>query len=156
MKHIYSTIFYSLFLILLPCQEIASQVLSFPEALGFGRYATGGRKGTVYRVTNLNDSGSGSFRDAVSSSNRIVVFDVSGYINLKTAVSVSSNITIAGQTAPGEGIGFRGGKISCGKQQNIIIRHIRIRPGDETASNNDVAINLYNARHVIKIGSAHV
>ncbi len=126
-----------------------AQTLAFPGALGYGAKATGGRSGTVYHVTSLNDDGSGSFRDAVSSPNRIIVFDVSGYIALKSAVSVKSNITIAGQTAPGEGIGFRGGKISCGKSSNIIIRHIRIRPGSETASDEDVAINLYNARNII-------
>ncbi len=123
--------------------------LAFPGALGFGANATGGRAGSVYHVTNLNDSGEGSFREAVSKGNRIVVFDVGGYIKLKSAVSMASNLTIAGQTAPGEGIGFRGGKISMGKQQNIIIRHIRVRPGSETASNKDVGINLYNARNVI-------
>lgn len=127
----------------------AGAVVSFPGALGFGNGATGGRGGTVYHVTNLDDAGAGSFRDAVSKSNRIVVFDVGGYITLKTAVSMASNLTIAGQTAPGEGIGFRGGKLSMGKQSNIIIRHIRIRPGSEVASNEDVAINLYNAHNVI-------
>ena len=86
--------------------------IAFPGAQGFGKNATGGRAGTVVHVTNLNDAGAGSFRDAVSASNRIVVFDVGGYIQLATAVSVKSNITIAGQTAPGGGIGFRGGEIS--------------------------------------------
>lgn len=123
--------------------------LAFPEALGFGANATGGRNGSVYHVTNLNDSGEGSFRDAVSKSNRIVVFDVGGYIQLKSAVSIASDITIAGQTAPGEGIGFRGGKLSMGKQKNVIVRYIRIRPGSETASTKDVGINLYNARNVV-------
>lgn len=126
-----------------------AQALAFPGAVGFGKNVTGGRGGTVYHVTNLNDAGPGSFRDAVSASNRIVVFDVSGYITLKTAVSAKSNLTIAGQTAPGEGIGFRGGKISFGKQSNIIIRYIRVRPGSEVASTGDVGINLYDARDVI-------
>lgn len=129
--------------------SISAQTLAFPEAVGNGRYVTGGRAGTVYHVTNLNDSGTGSFRDAVSSSNRIIVFDVGGYVKLLTAVTVKSNITVAGQTAPGGGIGFRGGKISCGKSSNIIFRHIRIRPGSEVASNEDVAINLYNAKNII-------
>src|SRR6185295_20378142 len=76
-----------------------SQTPSFPGALGFGSGATGGRNGTVVHVTNLNDSGPGSFRDAVSSGNRTVVFDVGGYISLSSAVSCQGNITIAGQTA---------------------------------------------------------
>lgn len=127
----------------------ADALPSFPGAVGYGAHATGGRKGAVYHVTNLNDSGTGSFRDAVSASNRIIVFDVSGYINLLTAVSCKSNLTIAGQTAPGEGIGFRGGEISFANQQNIICRHIRIIPGSETASTSDDALSLYRARNVI-------
>ncbi|MDD4993601.1 MAG: T9SS type A sorting domain-containing protein [Paludibacter sp.] len=127
----------------------AAMLPSFPGAVGYGAHATGGRKGSVYHVTNLNDSGTGSFRDAVSASNRIVVFDVSGYITLLTAVSAKSNLTIAGQTAPGEGIGFKGGEISFANQQNIICRHIRIVPGSETASTGDDALSLYLARNVI-------
>ncbi len=122
---------------------------AFPEALGFGAEVTGGRGGTVYHVTNLDDSGTGSFRDAVSASNRIVVFDVSGIINLKTAVSIKSNITIAGQTAPGEGIAIHGGKLSTGKQSNIIIRYLRIRPGENTASQKDDGLNLYDSKNII-------
>src|SRR4029078_12753871 len=82
--------------------------IAFPGAQGFGKNAPAPRNnGTVYHVTNLNDTGSGSFRDAVSAANRFVVFDVGGYIQLVTAVSVKSNITIAGQTAPVGGTGFR-------------------------------------------------
>lgn len=126
-----------------------AQTSAFPGALGFGAQATGGRAGTVYHVTNLSDNGTGSFRDAVSSPGRIIVFDVSGYITLKTAVSAKSNLTIAGQTAPGEGIGFRGGEISFANSSNIICRHIRIRPGSETASTDDDALSLYCAKNVI-------
>ena len=131
------------------CIEASAEPLAFPEALGFGANVTGGRAGTVYHVTNLNDSGEGSFRDAVSQGNRIVVFDVGGIINIKTAVSIKSNITIAGQTAPGEGIAIHGGKLSTGKQSNIIIRYLRIRPGENTASTKDDALNLYDAKNVI-------
>ncbi len=127
----------------------AADVIAFPGAQGFGKYATGGRSGKVYHVTNLNDSGTGSFRDAVSSPNRIVVFDVGGYINLKTAVQVKSNITIAGQTAPGDGIGIAGGKVSCGSQSNIIIRHLRMRPGSNTASQKDDGLNMLKAENCI-------
>ena len=132
---------------LLPVNTIAQ--IAFPGALGFGANATGGRGGTVYHVTTLADAGTGSFRDAVSSSNRIVVFDVGGYITLATAVSVKSNITIAGQTAPGGGIGFRGGEISFANSTNIICRYIRIRPGSETASTTDDALSFYRATNVI-------
>jgi hypothetical protein len=131
------------------CIEASAEPLAFPEALGFGANVTGGRAGTVYHVTNLNDDGAGSFRDAVSQGNRIVVFDVGGIINIKTAVSIKSNITIAGQTAPGEGIAIHGGKLSTGKQNNIIIRYLRIRPGENTASTKDDALNLYDAKNVI-------
>jgi hypothetical protein len=128
----------------------AEALTSFPGAVGYGSHAIGGRKGTVYHVTNLDDSGTGSFRDAVSASNRIIVFDVSGYIALKTAVSCKSNLTIAGQTAPGAGIGFKGGEISFASQQNIICRHIRMVPGSETTDPvNDDALSLYLARNVI-------
>jgi len=131
------------------CLGTANAIVSFPGAIGFGNAATGGRGGTVYHVTTLADAGTGSFRDAVSSANRIVVFDVSGWITLTTAVSIKSNITIAGQTAPGSGIGFRGGELSCAGQSNIIMRYIRIVPGSETASTTDDALSLYNAHNVI-------
>ena len=122
--------------------------LAFPEAQGFGRHATGGRDGKVVHVTNLNDSGAGSFRDAVSQSNRIVVFDVGGYVALKTAVSAKSNLTIAGQSAPGDGIAFRGGEISFAESSNIIARYLRIRPGSDTESTDDDALSLYRAQNV--------
>lgn len=122
---------------------------AFPGALGFGANATGGRKGSVYHVTNLNDSGTGSFRDAVSSPNRIVVFDVCGNIDIKTAIQVKSNITIAGQTAPGGGVAIEGGKISCGSQSNIIIRHLRMRPGKNTAKREDDGLNMYRSKNCI-------
>jgi len=102
---------------------------AFPGAEGFGALATGGRGGTVYHVTNLNDAGPGSFRDAVSQPNRIVVFDVGGVIKIGKEIETSSNLTIAGQTAPGEGICIYGNGVSLGGQSNIIIRYMRFRQG---------------------------
>ena len=117
----------------------AGRLVAFPGAVGGGKYATGGRGGQVYHVTNLNDSGEGSFRDAVSKSNRIVVFDVGGTIELKSAVSAVSNITIAGQTAPGGGgITLKNYKMAFGGD-NIICRYLSSRPGpyNATSSGND-------------------
>jgi hypothetical protein len=107
-----------------------SQQLAFPGAEGFGRYASGGRGGTVYHVTNLDDSGPGSFRDAVSQPNRTVVFDTAGVINLVERVVIQKNITIAGQTAPGGGITLYGNGIALTSSSgNNIIRYIRVRMG---------------------------
>lgn len=102
-----------------------AQQPAFPGAEGFGMYATGGREGTVYHVTNLSDSGKGSFRDAVSKSNRIIVFDVGGVIKIKDKIAAASKITIAGQTAPGEGIVVYGNGISF--SDSSIIRYMRFR-----------------------------
>ena len=117
-----------------------AQQLAFPGALGFGAYATGGRGGTVYHVTTLADSGTGSFRDAVSQGGRIIVFDVGGYINLASAVSASSNLTIAGQTAPGGGIGLMGAELSFYGQTNIICRNLRVRQGGSSTSQSGINI----------------
>ena len=102
---------------------------AFPGAEGFGAAATGGRGGTVYHVTNLNDSGPGSFRDAVAKPGRTVVFDVGGVIKLDSDVDVSNNITIAGQTAPGEGICLYGNQVGFSDHNNVIVRYIRFRQG---------------------------
>ncbi|HEX2860286.1 MAG TPA: hypothetical protein VHN79_01545, partial [Lacunisphaera sp.] len=102
---------------------------AFPGAEGFGANATGGRGGTVYVVTNLNDSGAGSFRDAVSQPNRTVVFAVGGIIKISSRVVVRNNITIAGQTAPGDGITIYGNGVSFSNADNTICRYIRFRQG---------------------------
>lgn len=113
------------------------QLLAFPGAVGFGRYTTGGRGGEIYHVTNLNDSGAGSLRDAVSKSNRIIVFDVCGVINLKSTLIFKSNITLLGQTAPGEGIQVYGNRVSFSNAHNIIVRHMRFRMGVSGDSGKD-------------------
>ena len=115
------------------------EVLAFPGAEGFGRYATGGRGGEIYRVTNLNDDGEGSFRDAVSKSDRIIVFDVAGIINLKSTLIFSKNLTIAGQTAPGDGIVLYGNRVSFTDADNLICRHLRIRMGIKGSDGKDAA-----------------
>lgn len=112
----------------------SAQIPAFPGAVGHGQFATGGRSGAVYRVTTLADSGAGSFRTAVSSPNRIIIFDVGGYITLSSEVAMANNLTIAGQTAPGGGVAIRGAEVSTGSSTNLIIRHVRFRPGSSADS----------------------
>ena len=111
-----------------------AQAPAFPGAEGHGRYVTGGRGGKVVHVTNLNDSGTGSFREAVKSSKRIIVFDVAGVIALKSDLKFADNITILGQTAPSPGITLRYYTVQPGS--NNIIRFLRIRRGQEKSIND--------------------
>lgn len=110
---------------------IAQELPAFPGAEGFGMYSTGGRGGKVIEVTNLNDDGPGSFRDAVMLPYpRIVIFMVSGTIELKSELVITSPyLTIAGQTAPGDGICLKNYPLDISNTHDIIIRSIRIRPG---------------------------
>src|SRR5262249_35082619 len=107
----------------------SSPPIAFPGAEGFGALATGGNGGEVYHVTNLDDSGPGTFRDAVSHPNRTIVFNVGGTIHLESNVIASSDLTILGQTAPGDGITLYGRSISFSGCTNIIVRYLRIREG---------------------------
>lgn len=111
-----------------------AQAPAFPGAEGHGRYVTGGRGGKVVHVTNLNDSGTGSFREAVKSGKRIIVFDVAGVIALKSDLKIADNITILGQTAPSPGITLRYYTVQPGS--NNIIRFLRIRRGQEKNIND--------------------
>ena len=107
-----------------------AQTIAFPGAEGFGKYAIGARAGgSVYHVTNLNDDGAGSLRDAVSEPNRIVVFDVAGVIRINSRMIVAGNIYLAGQTAPGEGITVYGNGWSFSGANNTICRYMKIRMG---------------------------
>ena len=121
------------------------QVPAFPGAEGHGRYVTGGRGGQVIHVTNLNDSGSGSLRNAVSgSSKKIVVFDVAGVIALKSNLNIGANTTILGQTAPAPGITLRYYTVNP-NGNNIIIRYLRFRRGQEKDVNDGA--DASTARH---------
>ena len=126
----------------------ADEQLAFPGAQGFGRFATGGRGGTVYHVTNLNDSGAGSLRDAISQPNRIIVFDVAGVIRINSRLVFKSNLTLAGQTAPGEGITVYGDGMSCSGASNIIMRYMRFRMGSVGTKDADCA-GLANGGNMI-------
>jgi hypothetical protein len=140
-----------IFLSLLVANALATtavaQLKAFPTAEGFGALASGGRGGSVYHVTNLNDSGVGSFRDAISQSNRTVVFDVSGVINTNSQLAFSNNITVAGQTAP-NGIAIYGDGVSLSRRSNIILRSITFRAGIGTASDMKT-VNMTSSTNII-------
>ena len=129
---------------------VVGQTLAFPEAEGFGRFATGARtnlgSASVYHVTNLNDSGAGSFRDAVSQANRFVVFDVGGVVTLNSTAVVSSNVTIAGQTAPG-GFALYGDRLAFTGANNSISRYLAVRKGE--AGTREDTVNLSRGSNII-------
>ena len=120
--------------------EVNGELKAFPTAHGFGRYASGGRGGKVIAVTNLNDSGSGSLREALTASgSRMVVFRVSGTINITSTIYVKSgDLTIAGESAPGQGIQITGSNGAWIQMQasNIIIRHLRFRGNTGSAQSS--------------------
>src|SRR5436189_1080677 len=130
-------------------EEEPPRILAFPGAEGAAAYATGGRGGSVYRVTNLNADGPGSLADAVSQPNRIVVFAVSGTIDLTRTKGKHSgsiqiaqpNITIAGQSSPGEGICIRGGGIHVAAG-NVIVRYMRVRRGFIASGNSGDSVTI--------------
>lgn len=120
----------------------AAPIPAFPGAEGFGALATGGRGGDVYCVTNLNTSGPGSFAEALATippEGRTITFGVSGYIPISKARITKSKVTIAGQTAPGDGIGFKGGSLIIAGN-DVVIRHARFRYGRQAAGGDCINI----------------
>jgi pectate lyase len=126
-----------------------AQLPAFPGAEGYGATAKGGRGGEVYHVTHLGDSGDGSLRDAVGKGPRMVVFDVGGYVELKGVLRIASDITIAGQSAPGDGIGVKNYEVSLAGSHNVIIRHVRFRAGDTAGQELRGSVILTGSRDII-------
>lgn len=118
-----------------------ADILAFPGAEGGGAYSFGGRGGKVYVVTNLNDSGPGSLRWACEQGGaRIVVFNVAGIIRLKTPLIIRAPyITIAGQTAPGDGVCVAGESVWL-NTHDVVIRYMRFRRGETYVGRRDDAI----------------
>lgn len=124
--------------------------LAFATAEGYGRFARGGRGGVVFEVTNLNDSGPGSYRAAIAASGpRTVVFKVSGLIRLQSPCVIGNGfLTVAGQTAPGEGICLANWRAGMGGCTDVIMRFMRCRLGDAAQQAMD-GIGLGNSSHSI-------
>lgn len=129
--------------------EARSQQLAFPGAEGYAAYASGGRGGQVVHVTNLNAAGTGSLAAAVSQPNRFVVFDVGGVIDITgKSITIASNVTIAGQTAPGEGITIYGGRVIASGAKNVIMRYVRMR-GGKSVDQKKCTLTLDNCENFI-------
>ena len=135
-------------ILLAPNAACGEPIPAFPGAEGFGAYALGGRGGRVYEVTHLGDSGPGSLRDAVEAEGpRIVVFRISGTIRLESKLTVRHPyITIAGQTAPGDGICLRDATLGV-SADHVVIRFLRCRLGDQGKGGD--AISIGAGRHII-------
>lgn len=132
-------------------EGLVAQPLAFPYAEGYGKYTVGGRGGKVLKVTNLNDSGQGSLRMAVETKGaRIIVFGVDGTIALKSPLRIDNDsITIAGQTAPGDGICLKNFPLIVNANE-VIVRYLRVRVGDRYKGDFDgIGGGRYGQHHVI-------
>ncbi len=130
-----------------------SRRIAFPGAEGYGRFARGGRGGVVVHVTNLNDSGPGSLRDAVTGDYgpRTVVFDVSGLITLQNDIVLGGSnpyVTIAGQTAPGMGICVKRQQLAISGAHDVIFRFVRVLVGKESGATQN-ATGMTGGDHCI-------
>ena len=147
-----ATVFFGLIVFFVSACQAVSQTASipaFPGAEGAGMFTSGGRGGSVVEVTNLNDMGPGSFRAAIDMKGaRTIIFKVSGTIDLRSPLVIENgNLTIAGQTAPGDGICIKNYPLTF-EDGNVIIRYIRFRLGDQAGKGFD-AINCKNQKDVI-------
>jgi len=136
--------------LLLVNSVVFSQTLAFPGAEGFGAFSKGGRGGDVYTVTNLKDSGEGSLREGINSASgpQTIVFAVSGLIQLKSELVIDQDyITIAGQTAPGDGICLRDAPLII-DASHVILRYMRSRLGDEAGVEGD-AISISSGHNIM-------
>lgn len=130
--------------------------IAFPNAEGYGKYTTGGRGGKVFIITNLNDDGEGSLRKALNAKGaKMIVFAVSGTIHLLSPLNIKANTTIAGQTAPGDGICIADHPVKLGGD-NIVVRYLRFRMGDRyqnkgmvNGAGHDDAFSGYNKNNII-------
>jgi pectate lyase len=136
-------------------EALPAEVPAFPGAEGYGSVAIGGRGGKVITVTNLTDSGPGSLRAAIEAKGpRIVVFRVSGTIDLKSALRISNPyITIAGQTAPGDGIAIKRYPLMI-DADDVILRYLRVRLGDEAGHAVDAISSRYRKNLILDHVSA--
>ena len=149
-RHLLYLVFFTAISFQISQHAQAQEIVAFPGAEGFGRLATGGRGGDVYHVTNLSDFGIGSLRYGIQTAQgpRTIVFDVSGTIMLNSSLRVDKpNITIAGQTAPGDGITLGGGCLKV-SDDHLIIRYIRVRLGDQSGGDDD-AVSVTSGSNII-------